>query len=379
MIYFDNSATTRIHPDALETYNTVSKTIFGNPSSLHKVGENAQALLTQSRKQIAELIDSKVSEIYFTSGGTEGDNWAIKGTALEKSEYGKHIITSSIEHSAVTNGMKQLERMGFEVTYLPVNAAGQVNPEDLKKEIRSDTILVSIMAVNNEVGAVQPLEGICHVLEDHPQIHFHVDAVQTPGKISFSLDKLDRIDLAVFSSHKFQGPKGVGFMYIKEGRRIQPLLSGGGQESNRRSGTENVPGIAAMAKALRLTMETFEENEIRWSQLNSKVRESLAAKEGVTVFSPADATPFILCFGIEGIRGEVLVHALEDQEIYVSTTSACSSRSQDISSTLSAMQVSKNYATSAIRLSFNGENTKEEIDQFLQVFDEVYTKFSKVV
>ena len=251
-MYFDNSATTKIDPQVLQTYRTVCEKVWGNPSSLHNLGEHAFNLLEQARKQVADLIGRKQDEIFFTSGGTESDNWAIKGTAIEKHIYGKHLITSSVEHPAVINTMRQLEKLGFEVTYLPVDKEGRVSGEDLRKSIRKDTILVSIMAVNNEVGSIQPIDEIAEVLKDYPKIHFHVDAVQAVGKGLGKMLKNERIDLMSFSGHKFHAPRGVGFMYKKEGRMIAPLLTGGGQEKNLRSGTENLPAIAAMAKALRL-------------------------------------------------------------------------------------------------------------------------------
>ena len=255
MIYFDNSATTQVLPEVLSTYNAVSEKIWGNPSSLHAMGEQAFNLLEQSRKQIADLLHCNIDEIYFTSGGTEGDNWVVKGTAIEKRPYGRHIITSSVEHPAVLNSLHQLEKLGYDVTYLPVDENGRVSAEDLKAAIRKDTILVSIMAVNNEVGAIQPLKEIAAVLEDFPKIHFHVDAVQGVGKGIQELLEQDRVDFLTFSGHKFHAPRGIGFMYKKRGRMIAPLMSGGGQEKALRSGTENLPAIASMAKALRLTLE----------------------------------------------------------------------------------------------------------------------------
>lgn len=230
MIYFDNSATTKIDDSVLDTFVQVNKEYYGNPSSLHKLGNLSSQLLNQSRKQIANMLNVSDEEIYFTSGGTEGDNWAIKGTAIEKIRYGKHIITTTVEHPAVLETMKQLEDLGWQVTYLPVDEAGVISIEDLKAAIREDTILVSIIAVNSEMGSVQPIEEIGKLLKDYPTIHFHVDAVQALGKIEFSLSKGSRIDLAVFSGHKFNGPRGVGFVYKKRGRQIAPLLTGGGQE-----------------------------------------------------------------------------------------------------------------------------------------------------
>lgn len=380
MIYFDNSATTKVHPEVLTTYTKVSEAIWGNPSSLHKMGENAYNLLEQSRAQIAELLGCQKEEIFFTSGGTEGDNWAIKGTALEKGIYGKHLITTQVEHPAVLNSMKQLEKLGFEVTYLPVDENGRVSVEELKQALRKDTILVSVMAVNNEVGTIQPIKEIAQVLADHPKVHFHVDAVQAVGKGLTDLIMDERVDLVTFSGHKFHAPRGVGFLYKKSGRKLAPLLSGGGQEKNLRSSTENLPTIAAMAKALRLLLENETKNVAHEQAIRQKIFEHLQAFDKVTLFSQLDDkfAPHILCFAIAGVRGETIVHAFEDQGVFISTTSACSSKKGQVSSTLHAMQVDDKIATSAVRVSLDENNTLSEADKFNQIFDDIYQKFLKI-
>lgn len=380
MIYFDNSATTKVHPEVLTTYTKVSEAIWGNPSSLHKMGENAYNLLEQSRAQIAELLGCQKEEIFFTSGGTEGDNWAIKGTALEKGIYGKHLITTQVEHPAVLNSMKQLEKLGFEVTYLPVDENGRVSVEELKQALRKDTILVSVMAVNNEVGTIQPIKEIAQVLADHPKVHFHVDAVQAVGKGLTDLIMDERVDLVTFSGHKFHAPRGVGFLYKKSGRKLAPLLSGGGQEKNLRSSTENLPAIAAMAKALRLLLENETKNVAHEQAIRQKIFEHLQEFDKVTLFSQLDDkfAPHILCFAIAGVRGETIVHAFEDQGVFISTTSACSSKKGQVSSTLHAMQVDDKIATSAVRVSLDENNTLAEADKFNQIFDDIYQKFLKI-
>lgn len=380
MIYFDNSATTKVHPEVLTTYTKVSEAIWGNPSSLHKMGENAYNLLEQSRAQIAELLGCQKEEIFFTSGGTEGDNWAIKGTALEKGIYGKHLITTQVEHPAVLNSMKQLEKLGFEVTYLPVDENGRVSVEELKQALRKDTILVSVMAVNNEVGTIQPIKEIAQVLADHPKVHFHVDAVQAVGKGLTDLIMDERVDLVTFSGHKFHAPRGVGFLYKKSGRKLAPLLSGGGQEKNLRSSTENLPAIAAMAKALRLLLENETKNVAHEQAIRQKIFEHLQEFDKVTLFSQLDDkfAPHILCFAIAGVRGETIVHAFEDQGVFISTTSACSSKKGQVSSTLHAMQVDDKVATSAVRVSLDENNTLAEADKFNQIFDDIYQKFLKI-
>ena len=380
MIYFDNSATTKVYPEVLTTYTKVSEAIWGNPSSLHKMGENAYNLLEQSRAQIAELLGCQKEEIFFTSGGTEGDNWAIKVTALEKGIYGKHLITTQVEHPAVLNSMKQLEKLGFEVTYLPVDENGRVSVLDLKQALRKDTILVSVMAVNNEVGTIQPLKEIARVLADHPKVHFHVDAVQAVGKGLTDLIMDERVDLVTFSGHKFHAPRGVGFLYKKAGRKLAPLLSGGGQEKNLRSSTENLPAIAAMAKALRLLLENETKNVAHEQAIRQKIFEHLQAFDKVTLFSQLDDkfAPHILCFAIAGVRGETIVHAFEDQGVFISTTSACSSKKGQVSSTLHAMQVDDKIATSAVRVSLDENNTMAQADKFNQIFDDIYQKFLKI-
>ena len=371
MIYFDNAATTKIYNDALTSYVQVSQKFFGNPSSLHQLGVDAFQVLTKARAQVASLLSVQPEEIFFTSGGTESNNWAIKGTALEKSVFGKHIITTKIEHPSVIQTCKQLERFGFEVTYLDVDSNGIVNVDQLKESLRKDTILVSVMAVNNEVGAVQPIAEIANVLEEYPSIHFHVDAVQAVERAS-QLLSIGRIDLLSLSAHKFHGPRGVGIMYKKFGRKIQALLTGGGQEKGERSTTENLPGIVATTKALRMALE---EKSVT-GELRSQLWKELATKPEIRIFSPEDGASHVLCFAIKGVRGEVVVHAFENHGIYISTTSACSSKKGDSSSTLYAMDVPTEWATGAVRVSFSNDNTKEEVEQFIEVLHQLMKQFS---
>ena len=371
MIYFDNAATTKIYDDALTSYVQVSQKFFGNPSSLHQLGVDAYQVLTKARAQVASLLSVQPEEIFFTSGGTESNNWAIKGTALEKSVFGKHIITTKIEHPSVIQTCKQLERFGFEVTYLDVDSKGIVSVDQLKESLRKDTILVSVMAVNNEVGAVQPIAEIAEVLEAYPSIHFHVDAVQAVESAS-QLLSIGRIDLLSLSAHKFHGPRGVGIMYKKFGRKIQALLTGGGQEKGERSTTENLPGIVATTKALRMALE----EESVTGELRSQLWKELATKPEIRIFSPEDGASHVLCFAIKGVRGEVVVHAFENHGIYISTTSACSSKKADSSSTLYAMDVPTEWATGAVRVSFSNDNTKEEVEQFIKVQHQLMKQFS---
>lgn len=379
MIYFDNSATTKPYPEALATYTEVATRIWGNPSSLHNLGSQATRILEASRKQIAELIGKKADEIYFTSGGTEGDNWILKGVAFEKAPYGKHIIVSDIEHPAIKESAAWLKTQGFEVDYAPVDERGFVKVDALASLLRPDTTLVSVMAVNNEIGSIQPIHDIAALLEDRPTISFHVDAVQALAKVATEVYLPERVDFATFSSHKFHGLRGVGFVYIKEGKKITPLLTGGGQEKEMRSTTENVAGIAATAKALRLAMENQEAFASKTQQMKEVIREELANYPDVTVFSGEDHfAPHILTFGIKGVRGEVVVHAFEEFDIYISTTSACSSKAGKPAGTLIAMGVDKSIAQTAVRLSLDLENDMSQVEQFLTKFKLIYEQTRKV-
>ena len=379
MIYFDNSATTKPYPEALATYTEVATRIWGNPSSLHNLGSQATRILEASRKQIAELIGKKAEEIYFTSGGTEGDNWVLKGVAFEKAPYGKHIIVSDIEHPAIKESAAWLKTQGFEVDYAPVDARGFVKVDALASLLRPDTTLVSVMAVNNEIGSIQPIHDIAVLLEDRPTVSFHVDAVQALAKVATEVYLPERVDFASFSSHKFHGLRGVGFVYIKEGKKITPLLTGGGQEKEMRSTTENVAGIAATAKALRLAMENQEAFASKTQQMKEVIRKELANYPDVTVFSGEDHfAPHILTFGIKGVRGEVVVHAFEEFDIYISTTSACSSKAGKPAGTLIAMGVDKSIAQTAVRLSLDLENDMSQVEQFLTKFKLIYEQTRKV-
>ncbi|RSK21114.1 cysteine desulfurase family protein [Streptococcus oralis] len=379
MIYFDNSATTKPYPEVLETYMQVASKILGNPSSLHRLGDQATRILDASRQQIADLIGKKSDEIFFTSGGTEGDNWVIKGVAFEKAQFGRHIIVSAIEHPAVKESALWLKSQGFEVDFAPVNEEGFVNVEALADLIRPDTTLVSVMAVNNEIGSIQPIQAISELLADKPTISFHVDAVQALAKIPTEKYLTERVDFATFSGHKFHGVRGVGFVYIKYGKKITPLLTGGGQERDYRSTTENVAGIAATAKALRLSMEKLDIFTSKIGQMKVVIRQALLDYPDIFVFSDEeDFAPHILTFGIKGVRGEVIVHAFEDYDIFISTTSACSSKAGKPAGTLIAMGVDKDKAQSAVRLSLDLENDMSQVEQFLTKLKLIYNQTRKV-
>lgn len=378
MIYFDNAATTAPYPEVLQTYQEVASKVMGNPSSLHELGTQAKKLLEASRKQIADLLGKSADEIFFTSGGTESDNWAIKGIAFEKAVYGRHIIISAIEHPAVKESAKWLVSQGFTVDIAPVTKAGFLDLSVLADLLRPDTILVSVMAVNNEIGAIQPIEELAQLLADKPTISLHVDAVQALGKLSVASFLPERVDFASFSGHKFHGLRGLGFLYKKRGKKISPLLTGGGQESDLRSTTENLPAIVATAKALRLTLTKFDQLA-QVSSLRDYLLEQLATFADVTIFSgQANFAPNIVTFGLKGVRGEVLVHAFEEQGIYISTTSACSSKAGKPAGTLLAMGVPLALAQTAVRVSLDLDNTRAEVERFIAVFHTIYEQTRKV-
>lgn len=378
MIYFDNSATTKPYREVVESFIKVSSEYFGNPSSLHRLGGQAETLLTQARDQIAQLLAVKSSEIFFTSGGTESNNLAIKGAAFMYKERGRHLVTTSIEHASVLNTMEQLEQMGFEVTYLPVDHNGFVQVEDVKKAIRDDTILVSVMQVNNEVGVIQPIKEISEELKKFPKVLFHVDAVQGVGKLPLDLEECG-VDLCSFSAHKFHGLKGTGALFIKDGLRITPLFAGGNQESGKRSGTENVAGAVAMAKALRMTMERNTAGVRNMAEIQWLLRRGLEEIAGIVIHTPVDETaPHILNFSVPEIKSETFIHALEQENIYLSTTSACSSKRKTPSKTLLSMGVSEQLADKAIRISMSFDNTKEEAMECIDAIKRAVSQLRRI-
>ncbi|MCB7069279.1 cysteine desulfurase [Caldibacillus sp. 210928-DFI.2.22] len=367
MIYFDNSATTKPKKEVLDTFYKVAENYFGNPSSVHHLGLQAENLLSQARNQIATLLKTDEQEIIFTSGGTEGNNFIIKGVAEKYRNRGHHMITTMIEHPSVLNTCIQLENSGFDVTYLPVDETGRVRVEDVKKALRKDTILVSIMHVNNEIGSVQPIEKIGELLKNHPKTLFHVDHVQGVTKVPLDFHE-SNVDFASISSHKFHGLKGTGAIYIRKGLKLAPLLAGGGQERGFRSGTENLAGIVAMAKALRLGMLDYEAKIDTMMGVRDFLINELQLIEGVKMNTPKQNTaPHIINFSVQGFKAEVLVHELEQHGLYVSTTSACSSRTNEPSRTILAMGLGEERATTSIRISLSFDNTKEEAKQAVAI------------
>lgn len=370
-VYLDNSATTRVFPQVAELMTKIMCEDYGNPSSLHKKGVEAEQYLREARETLARIMKVSEKEILFTSGGTESDNMALRGCVRANSRRGNHIITTQVEHPAILNTAAYLESEGYRVTYLPVDESGRIRLEDLHRAMTPETILVSIMHTNNEVGARQPIEEAGSLIKQmNPQTLFHVDAVQGFGKAKIYPKKL-HVDLMSVSSHKIHGPKGVGFLYIGDKVKIQPILFGGGQQQNLRSGTDNVPGIAGMAKAAQMMYENLDEDIARLYRLKKLFIEEVKKIDGTWVNGLVDGgiegtAPHIVSVSIEGVRSEVLLHALEDKGIFVSAGSACSAHKPQPSATLKAMGLNKELLGSTLRFSFSVFTTEEEILYTLQ-------------
>ncbi len=372
-IYFDNSATTQVFDSVREIMVETMTADYGNTSSLHKKGMEAEQYVRAAREEIAKSLKVKEKEILFTSGGTESNNLAIIGTALANRRAGNHIITSCIEHASVYNTTAFLEEQGFRVTYLPVDHNGHVSPEDLRAAICPDTILVSIMYVNNEMGAVEPISQLSKVIrETRPEIYFHVDAIQAYGKYVIR-PKKEGIDLMSVSGHKIHGPKGIGFLYVDERVKIRPILFGGGQQKGMRSGTENVPGCAGLGAAVKEMYRNHEAKIDGLYRLKERLVAGLQEMDGVTVhgLTGRDSAPQIVSAGFEGVRAEVLLHALEERGIYVSSGSACSSNHPGISGTLRGIGVRPSLLDSTLRFSFGMFNTEDEVDACLKALNEL--------
>jgi cysteine desulfurase len=379
MIYLDNSATTKPLPEVMDSFVKVSKEYFGNPSSLHGIGGQAEKLLSQARSQVTQLLSVKQKEIYFTSGGTEGNNLAIKGIAFAYKDRGKHLITTTIEHASVRESFKQLESMGFEVTEIPVDSNGRVHVVDIEKAIRPDTILVSVMHVNNEVGTIQPIDEIGQLLKKYPKVLFHVDHVQGIGKVPLDLNE-SHVDLCTISAHKFHGLKGNGLLFVRDGVMIHPLFTGGSQEGKVRSGTENVAGVVCMSKALRLILDKLHTELEQLRKVSNELRKGLEKIDGIVINTPEKfAAPHILNFSVPHVKSEVFVHALEEKDIFVSTTSACSSKQKTISNTLVAMGIPEERAGSAIRVSLSYYNTLDEVKKVLSAVEQTVEGLRKVM
>jgi len=372
-VYFDNSATTRCYDAVKEIVIRTMTEDFGNPSAMHLKGVEAEKYVKDSAAKLARILKVQEKEILFTSGGTESDNLALIGAAMANKRSGNHIITTAVEHPAVGQPALFLQEQGFEVTYLPVDNRGVVKLDALEAVLRPDTILVSVMYVNNEVGAVMPVEEIGRrIREKSPKALFHVDAIQAFGKYRIYPKKMG-IDLLSVSSHKIHGPKGVGFLYINEKAKLQPQILGGGQQSGMRSGTDNVPGIAGLGVAAEEIYHDLDANVERMYSLKEHIAKGLEKIPDIRINGMAlrEGAPQILSISVMGVRSEVLLHSLEERGIFVSAGSACSSHKRKPSSTLTAMGMAKDQIESTVRLSFSEENTAEEADYFLQVMGEL--------
>ena len=377
--YLDNSATTSCSKKAADLMMELLTQDFGNPSSLHMKGVVAEKYITEAKKKIAKTLKVQEKEIVFTSGGTESNNLAIIGSAFANHRAGKHIITTEIEHASVGNPVNFLEENGFEVTRLSVDSQGVISVEELKNALRQDTILVTIMQVNNEIGAVEPIEEAGVVIKSvNPNTLFHVDAIQSYGKMRINPKKAN-IDLLSVSGHKIHGPKGSGFLYIKEKTKVKPILFGGGQQKGLRSGTENVPAIAGLGVAAEEIYEKLDENVSRMYELRNYFIQEVEQISGVTVNGKKtnENAPHVISVSIKGVRAEVILHTLEDRNIYVSAGSACSSNKPAVSSTLKSIGLPVELLDSTVRFSLSVHTTKEEIDYALSVMKEVIPMLQK--
>lgn len=371
-VYLDNSATTKCFPEVVEVINRMMRIEYGNPSSMHLKGLEAEKNIRQATKTIGGILKVNEKEIIYTSGGTESDNLAIIGTAMAYNRSGKHMITTAIEHAAVLSCMKFLETQGFEITYLKTDSEGRISLKELEEAIREDTILVSIMGVNNEIGTIEPIEEAGRIIKErNPKTLFHVDAVQMFGKMNLYPKRM-KIDFLAVSGHKIHGPKGVGFLYVNESARIRPVILGGGQQKGMRSGTENVPGIMGLAKACEMVYATLPEDVERMYGQREYFIRKISQLEGITINGAKEkAAPHIVSVSVKGVRAEVLLHALEEKGVYVSAGSACSSNKPAVSETLKAIGVDKDLLDATVRFSFSTYTTNEEIDYAIKAVGDV--------
>ena len=372
-VYLDNSATTRCFDEVAQLMHKIMCEDYGNPSSMHHKGVEAEQYLRYAKGTLARILKVNEKEILFTSGGTESDNIALIGTAMANHRRGRHLITTAVEHPAVLQPMSYLENQGFQVTYLPVDREGRISLQDLERAIRPDTILVSIMHTNNEIGSIQPIaEAGALIKRINPHTLFHVDAVQGFGKFHIYPAKM-HVDMLSVSGHKIHGPKGVGFLYIREGTKVNPIIYGGGQQRGMRSGTENVPGIAGLAKAAEIAYANLDTDMDRMYELRDMFIRGVSGIDHVRVNGcpGREGAAHIVSLSIRGVRSEVLLHAMEEKGIYVSAGSACAAHKPQPSATLKAIGVERDLLDSTIRFSFSVFTTREEIQYTIQALSEV--------
>ncbi|PKR79292.1 cysteine desulfurase NifS [Halalkalibacillus sediminis] len=377
MIYLDNSATTKPSEDVLSTFSRVATDFYANPSSIHQLGGKSEQLLLEAKKQVASLLEIKENEIVFTSGGTESNNLAIKGIAREHKQRGNHIITSQVEHPSVLEACRYLESDGFEVTYLKVDHQGKISLNELKEALREDTILVTIMHVNNEIGTIQPIEDIAELLKNYPKTFFHTDHVQGFGKVKLNYQH-EGLDLITISGHKIHGLRGTGCLVKKSPVKLHSLFHGGSQEGQVRPGTENLAGAVSLAKAMRQALEKMSQVN-RINELRKRLINELELHESITILSPEKGAPHILNFSVKNFKPEVLIHALGEENIYISTKSACSSKKNDVSHVLAACGHTDDQAATAVRVSMHIEQTEEDIDAFIKAINKILKKYENIM
>ena len=370
MIYLDYSATTPVNTEVLKTFNDICINYPGNSNSIHSLGVKSKCQEELSTSKIAELLNVKESEIIYTSGASESNNTAIKGIALKYQNRGKHIITTNLEHSSIIGPLNYLSKLGFEIEFVNIKEDGLVDLEHLKKLLRNDTILVSITAVDSEIGLKQPIEEISDILKEYPKCYFHVDCTQAIGKIKIDFSK---IDLASLSAHKFYGLKGIGILYTKENIDIEPLIHGGKSTTIYRSGTPPLPLIASLAKALEIVSQDIDKHYEYVSKLNKIIINKLKSYSNVTINSTNNSIPHTINFSLKNIKPETFVHALESDEVYISTKSACS-KSNTISKSVYALTKDETLSFTTLRISLSYLTTEEEVNNFLNIFDKHYHK-----
>lgn len=378
IIYFDHAATTPLKKEVLDEMMPYLTEQYGNPSTIYKLGREAKKAIELARERVAKALNADIQEIYFTSGGTESDNWALKGVAFANKDKGKHIITTTIEHHAVLHPLKYLEGLGFEVTYVPVEPNGIVDPQRIKEAIRDDTILISVMLANNEIGTIQPVKEIAKIAKEKGII-VHTDAVQAVGQISVDVKDLG-VDLLSLSAHKFYGPKGVGALYIRKGTKIHPFSHGGAQERNRRAGTENVAGIVGLGKAIELATQSLSEYAAKLQKLRDKLIDGVLSKIDYVRLNGDrnQRLPNNANFSFEFIEGESLLLMLDMKGIAASSGSACTSGSLDPSHVLLAIGLEHEVAHGSLRITLGEDNTEEDIDYLLEVLPEIVSRLREM-
>jgi len=372
MIYLDNSATTKPHKEVLNTFVQVNESFYANPSSIHEAGVESNALLDRARGQIAEILHTEEQFVLFTAGGTESNNFAIFGVPKANTHKGKHIITTEIEHPSIIEAVKSLQSEGYDIDYLKVDENGVISLQELEEKLRKETVLVSIMHVNNEMGAIQPIEEAAKLIHANSRAAFHVDAVQSFGKLPISFNGEAGPDIISISGHKIHGLKGSGIIAFRKKMNIIPLLLGGGQEKGLRSGTVAVPQAVALAKAARMATENMEQTTAKYRKWHNDLLEFLAGfGETIHLLSTKTGAAHIVSFSVKDLKGEILINALQKRGIIVSTSSACSSKQKKTSHVVEALELHSNYKKGVIRLSFGALNTDEDIIEFKKAFTEV--------